>query len=203
MAGITVAPSFRSQRALAELAAPTLDAATTLKQHAEAIRLLARRACRDIVEIGYHLTEAKELAAHGKWLRWLDQEFGWSEQTARNYMRVYEMAKSTTVVDLNLPLRSLYSLAAPSTPKAARDEIIERVERGETVLDAEVKEIIAKAKASLPTPPIKPVAKPPNPAPYVYAPDEIIDQIFVLFSQLAPTDQHRCVLRLRNFLRGL
>jgi transposase len=40
--------------------------------------------------------------------------------TALNFMRVYEMDKSRTVRDLNLSMRGLYLLAAPSTPDEAR-----------------------------------------------------------------------------------
>ena len=107
MTKITIAPSARTKRALTELAAagdnPTLDAATVdaLKRHAEAIKLLVRRASRDIIEIGHRLIKAQELAGHGNWLRWLDQEFDWSEQTARHYMRVYELSSiHNVIVDL-------------------------------------------------------------------------------------------------------
>jgi hypothetical protein len=47
---------------------------------------------------------------------------------------------------LSLPVSSLYLLAAPSTPEAARDAIIERAQGGEPVSVAEVKRVIADAK---------------------------------------------------------
>ena len=44
-------------------------------------------------------------------------------------MQVHELAlKSVTVTDLELPVRGLYLLAAPSTPEEARAEVIERAE---------------------------------------------------------------------------
>src|ERR1700693_2787128 len=51
--------------------------------------------------------------------------------------------KSVTVTDLSL--KSLYLLAAPSTPEAARDEVIERSEAGEHLTPAQIKETIDKA----------------------------------------------------------
>jgi hypothetical protein len=41
---------------------------------------------QNIVEIGKLLTEASKLAKHGEWLPWLQEHFGKSENTARNYM---------------------------------------------------------------------------------------------------------------------
>jgi hypothetical protein len=194
-----ITPSFRVQRALADLAATPLDAATTLKQHAEAIKLLAKRVCRDIVEIGYHLTKAQELAGHGKWLRWLDQEFGWSEQTARNYMRVYELAqKSTTVVDLNLPLRALYVLAAPSTPESVREEIIGRAASGEKISYEQVGQEVAEARArerKQALPGYKTAPEPPTP-------QEIFDQMIDLAAQLTRDDQLRIARRITNMAMG-
>jgi hypothetical protein len=70
---------------------------------------LGKRAVHDIIEIGRRLIE--ELAGHGNWLPWLEREFGWSEQTARNYMAVAERFKSPTVGDLLIDASALYLLA--------------------------------------------------------------------------------------------
>jgi protein gp37 len=51
---------------------------------------------------------------------------------------------------LNVPISSLYLLAAPSTPEEARDEVIERGAKGETLNHKEVKAIVAKRKATAP-----------------------------------------------------
>jgi antitoxin (DNA-binding transcriptional repressor) of toxin-antitoxin stability system len=119
-----------------------------LVEHATAIRTAAKRTVKDIVEIGWRLTEAKKLVGHGNWLPWLEREFGWTEQTALNFMRLHELGQSNSkrVLDLNLPVSSLYLLAAPSTPEEARNEVIERVEAGEPVTVAEVKETIGRAR---------------------------------------------------------
>ena len=84
------------------------------------IRALGRRVVADVVEIGRRLSACRIKVGHGNWLSWLDREFGWSERTARNFMRVTDLAmKSATVADLDIPMRGLYLLAAPSTPTSA------------------------------------------------------------------------------------
>jgi DUF3102 family protein len=118
-----------------------------LAEHADAIRALGKQTVANIIEIGCRLTDAKNIAGHGNWLPWLDREFGWKEQTARNFMRAYELSlKSPKFADLALPLSGLYLLAAPSTPPEARDEIIERAEAGEALPVAEVKRVVEKHK---------------------------------------------------------
>jgi Protein of unknown function (DUF3102) len=117
-----------------------------LAKHAAAIRRLGKRVVADVIEIGRLLAECKRICGHGNWLPWLDREFGWTDDTALNFMRVYELSKSRNFRDLSLPLSGLYLLAAPSTPQEARDEIIERAQAGETIPVAEAKHIIEHAK---------------------------------------------------------
>ena len=117
-----------------------------LTKHAAAIRRLGKRVIADVIEIGRLLTECKHICGHGNWLPWLDREFGWADDTALNFMRVYELSKSRKFRDLSLPLSGLYLLAAPSTPKEARDAIIERAQAGETAPVAEVKRTIERTK---------------------------------------------------------
>src|SRR6202158_3144005 len=119
-----------------------------LAQHAEVIRALGKRVVHDVIEIGRRLTDAKARCGHGNWLPWLEREFGWSDSTALRYMQAHQFAtdKSVTVTDLSL--KSLYLLAAPSTPEAARDEVIERSEAGEQLTPAQIKETIDKGVAA-------------------------------------------------------
>jgi hypothetical protein len=88
-----------------------------------------------IIEIGRELIAAKAECGHGNWLGWLEQEFGWHENTARNYMNVAAQfgSKSTTIVDLESPsitTAALYALASPRVPQIVRDEAVERAEAG-------------------------------------------------------------------------
>ena len=71
-----------------------------LSEAAAEIRRLGKAVVADLVEIGNLLTECKERLSHGAWLPWLDQEFKWSDQTARNFMHLYAMAaESKTVLE--------------------------------------------------------------------------------------------------------
>jgi hypothetical protein len=127
-------------------ASPPASPDPVLAEHVSAIRTLGRRTVENVIEIGRRLTECKKLVGHGNWLPWLEREFGWSDRTALNFMRVAELSKSETVSNLNLPVKALYLLAAPSTPDEARDEIIERAQAGEPVPVTEVKRIIEDTK---------------------------------------------------------
>jgi hypothetical protein len=82
------------------------QAETILAENANVIRTLGRRTAEGVIEIGRRLTESKRLCGHGNWLPWLEREFGWGkDQTARNFMQVYEMSlNSQGVGDLSLPL---------------------------------------------------------------------------------------------------
>lgn len=120
-----------------------------LVQHAEAIRVLGRRVVQDVIEIGRRLTEAKEIAGHGNWLPWLEREFGWTQQTAFNFMSVYDMAVSSKLPNfgnLNLPISGLYLLAAPSTPVDVREQVLEIAESGEQLSLEQIKQMVDDAK---------------------------------------------------------
>ena len=118
-----------------------------LDGHVARIRMLGKNIVTDIVEIGRLLTECKRRLPHGAWLPWLQREFGWTEQTALNYMRLYEAAdKSKKFLDLDVPVSSLFLLTAPSTPEAAREEVIQRA-TGKPLRHREVKAIIAEHRA--------------------------------------------------------
>jgi hypothetical protein len=126
-------------------------AATTdpvLAEHADEIRRLGKQTVENIIEIGARLTECKHICGHGNWLPWLEREFGWEETTAQRFMRVHALAQSKSGNLPDLPVSAIYLLAAPSTPEAARSEIIERAKTGTPVSVAEVKAIIDTAKGS-------------------------------------------------------
>src|SRR6516164_2667594 len=107
-----------------------------LAKYAAEIRHLRKRAQEDIIEIGRYLDQAQKHAGHGTWLTWIEAEFGWSDQTARRFIHVYELSRDSkfnNLLNSDLPLSALYQLAAPKTPERARDEVAERVEAGEKV----------------------------------------------------------------------
>jgi len=77
-------------------------------------------------------------------LPWLESEFGWTDETARRFINVYECSKSHKLLDLEVPVSGLYLLADPSTPESARTEVIQRAEAGEHLTHAQVKEIVKR-----------------------------------------------------------
>jgi len=119
-----------------------------LAHHVAEIRRLGRLMIADAIKIGEHLHACKGIVGHGNWTPWVKEEFGWSEQAALNFIRVYEMAKtkSKNFVDLDLPLSAMYLLAAPSTPPGAVDEVIDRAERREVVKFNDVRKTIERHK---------------------------------------------------------
>jgi hypothetical protein len=186
-----------------------------LERHAKAIRELRARAARDIVGIGERLAAARNICGHGDWKPWLDREFGWSESTALNFMRVAELSKAQRVTDLDLPLRSLYVVAAPSTPASLRREVLDRAEAGDPPSYEEIKEAVEVAKPekqtkrALPTP--APAIDPPTPEEVLYRITDLfrqldqqsqIDALIDLFKQLGPHDQSNAFLRLRQIATG-
>jgi hypothetical protein len=64
-----------------------------------------------IFEKGALLAEAQDACDHGAWLRWLEDEFAWSHDTAMNYIAGHELAdKFRTVRNLMLPASIIYEL---------------------------------------------------------------------------------------------
>jgi len=124
-----------------------------LAEHAEVIRALGKRVVRHVIEIGQRLATAKHLCkqAGEPWLPWLERQFSWNERTAQRYMSAYDLSlKYDTVSDLQLPMRSLYLLAAPSTPAQVVHEVIQRAEDGERLTTAQIREKIGQAVNAAP-----------------------------------------------------
>jgi hypothetical protein len=93
-----------------------------------------------VIEIGRRLAEAKVDAGHGNWLPWLDREFGWSDETARKFMRCHDFAlEHKFQQNWDLPVSALYALALPETPAEARDQILDLAANGEHLTHAQVK----------------------------------------------------------------
>jgi hypothetical protein len=120
--------------------------AAFLRKSADTIRSRRKRVIADIVCIGDVLSKCKQRLPHGRWLPWLKDEFGWSEQTARNFMNVAELAKTKTVVDLPIEPKALYRLAAPSTPEPVRDRFLASAQAGETIKYIQVQHAVREPK---------------------------------------------------------
>lgn len=96
-----------------------------LAEYVEAIGAVGKRA---VFEIGKILIAAKARARHGRWLPWLEREFGWTDKTAQRMMSV--AAKSDKLSNLAVPISALYLLAAQSTPAEVIEAIAERRRTG-------------------------------------------------------------------------
>jgi len=138
------------QRKKAERVAQAEDK-RVLAKNAEFIRGVGERARKrtieDIIAVGERLTDSKPRVPRGKWPAWLKEEFGWSERTALNLMRVYELAiseeyKSVNFTDLRIAVSALYALARPSTPKEVRAKIIGRAKAGEHISASDGEEAV-------------------------------------------------------------
>jgi hypothetical protein len=113
------------------------------------IRAHARRAVDAIVEIGLEFVAVKKRVGHGKYTTFVTQRLGWSMQSALNFSRVYELAKSTPDVDfggLSIDARSLYLIAAPSTPAAVRQQVLERAAQPDGVSREDVERLVKEAR---------------------------------------------------------
>ena len=151
---------IREARSRAEAAKEDAD----LAAHAAMIRRLGKRILEDIVHIGCRLKEAKDILRHGGWEAWLEKEFGWSADTALNFMRVYEFSqdcKSRNFRDLRIAPSALYVLARPSTPQTVKNEITKRAEAGEKITLKTVKKALADPiiEADLPQPAATPAER--------------------------------------------
>lgn len=96
----------------------------------------SRRKAQSVVEVDRDLIAVKAALGHGHFLGWIGAEFGMSEWTARNYMRFAEVYGGISGTVPDLPMGALYELAAPSTPEAVREAVVERAAAGDKVTAA-------------------------------------------------------------------
>lgn len=87
-----------------------------LPELAERIACELRAGVEHAARAGALLTEAKGQVPHGQWLPWLDDNFGLSERSAQNYMRLSrklaELPESKAQRVADLPLRDALELLA-------------------------------------------------------------------------------------------
>lgn len=135
--------------------------AAKVQEYAAHIKRSEERATWEIIAAGEAFIAVKALLPHGQWEDWLDVEFGLTDRTAQRIMSVATAfgGKSDTVSLLSTSV--LYLLAAPSTPKAARDQVIDvAATQPKPVTQAQAKAIIAehKPRTVSPTPAQRPIS---------------------------------------------
>ena len=138
---------------------------TYLDEQAEAIRFELGQATQNIVSAGQRLVEVQERTEHGKFLVWVETEFGMSKSQAYNLINI---GKNFPILPNfgSFSKSALYALAAPSVPEAARQEAVQKASFGKQITHKEAKQIVAKHKE-----PAKPKPE-PEPEPVVVAPTE-------------------------------
>ena len=137
-AGRALNPETASLTAVSGFDYGGLETATANQIRSIADRIRTR--AKDFyLEIGRDLIAAHDALGHGLFGKWLDAEFGWTDRTARNFMSAARLAESKSEIVSVLPATALYKLAAPSTPETVRDQIIARVENGESISVKEIR----------------------------------------------------------------
>lgn len=126
--------------------------AVLLREISGHIRALVRRTIPLIIEIGDHLTKAKEHLPHGSFGLYCIEELGICLRSAENYMGLAELAKVHSPNLLSrLPARAGYKLAKKSTPAALVAEIMSEISAGRTLTLKEVECRVAAAKPAQPS----------------------------------------------------
>lgn len=125
------------------------ETSSLLRDSANEIRTAWRRTAEDIVTIGQRLLQVKGLLPHGLFGAWLEQEFGWSHDSAINFMRVAVRFGNFRKVSEFAP-SALYLLAAPSTPDQAVADAMASAKTGERVTYTDAKELVSKYKVPSP-----------------------------------------------------
>lgn len=131
------------------------------------IKTLMRRSAQDIIDIGEKLIEVKAHLRHGDFTAWLRIEFGWSDRTAQNFMRVAKVFKSENFSPLSFAPSALYLLASSTTPDEARGEAFSRAQAGEEITHKTAEEIVLSHKR----PSFRDETKDPE---FVYNPNALI-----------------------------
>lgn len=126
----------------------TLDSETRIivQQRTGEIKSLIRQTAQDIIDIGQKLTEVKQQLGHGNFRNWLKAEFEWGIWTATKFMQVANRFRCVKFTHLNIAASALYLLAAPSIPKLASEEALERANQGEFISYGKAKTIVNRCK---------------------------------------------------------
>jgi len=117
-------------------------AARVVRDVADRIR---SRLTTNLIKTGRDLRLVRKKLKHGQFGAWLRAEFGLTTRTAQRYMRAARLADKSDTVSLLAPT-ALYALSAETTPKQAREKVIERLNAGETLGKSDIAALIRQAK---------------------------------------------------------
>ena len=132
-----VAPAGYDYATVADDVAKAVQAATTRIK-------AAQRAA--VLDVGRELRAVKAALPHGQFGPWLHAELNVTVRSAENYMSAADFAEGNSEIIAFLPPTAIYELAAPSTPEAARLEVVEKVRHGTVMTVKMIKAIVSGAK---------------------------------------------------------
>jgi Protein of unknown function (DUF3102) len=139
-----------------DYASVTPSVATFLRGQADRIR---RYAAKSVIQIGKDLIAAKRYLCHGAFLHWLESEVGIAARTGQVYMQVAHWAEGQDTRIALLPPSLLYMLSSPSTPKEFSDDVLKRLDGGENIMLAAVREELKNHReTNRKGPPVQPKA---------------------------------------------
>lgn len=118
------------------------DIAEMARAAAAEIRASLDHHVEEAIKAGKRLIEVKAALPHGEFGKWLAAEFGMSTRSAQNYMNVAEILGSNAKRLRILPMRSVYRLAAPSTPPAAKEQVLRDLSEGKCLTEADVNKVV-------------------------------------------------------------
>jgi len=156
-----------------------------VRQYARRLGELSQAAACNLWDMGHILSEAQgKLASYGNgtFTQWITNETGLSPRTCYRLIYIYRAFDSVTMAETTLATSVLYMLAEPSTPAEARNEVLNRASKGETITTAKAQEIVAShrpelpPKPPLPTRPLLPV-RPPSPAYREFEREELLPKL--------------------------
>jgi len=147
-------------RALSAKESSALPAATVrrLEECAVAIHRAKKRAIECIFALGQGLKTARDLLSHhgdGTFGQWVEDEFSFSAQTARNYINVLDtfgQEEDDKRLLQSATAEALYFLSRPGTPKAAIRQVRKLIHDGQKLTLASARQMVAKCskKRSVP-----------------------------------------------------
>lgn len=159
---VTVAQTVSDEAQIAafDYGALNVEARIVVQQKTSEIREQIETMKRSAIAIGLRLIEIKAHLDYGQWGRWLEAEFGWSDQSALNYMNAARLAgKIPNYLESEdrFTQTAVTALAAKSVPVSAQKKAVQvaaALPEGKKLTHKQAKVIIAESKAAEPAPPV-------------------------------------------------
>lgn len=120
--------------------------ARSAKLLADNMRAFERQSIEAAAELGKELLALKGILGHGRFGAWLSAEFPRGIRTAQNFMSCAEAFGSKAQLVSYLPAATVYRLAAPATPAEFRADVLNRLEKGETMTPHGVDILVREAR---------------------------------------------------------